>query len=125
MFQQISPEVVGDAFYSKLFSSQPKLRSMFPKNMDEQYTKLVDMLSAIVTRLERMEEVTVEIKAMGRRHAGYGVRPAHYKLVGNALLWTLEKGLGNDWNEQVRSAWTDCYNLLADTMIQAAEEQTV
>jgi hemoglobin-like flavoprotein len=29
------------------------------------------------------------------RHTGYGVKPDHYRLVGNALLWTLEKGLGS------------------------------
>ena len=58
---------------------------------------------------------------MAQRHVGYGVKPAHYKLVGNALLWTLEKGLGDDWTQDVKAAWTACYTILADTMIKSVE----
>ena len=34
----------------------------------------------------------------------YGVLPAHYDVVGQALLATLEGGLGAEWNDQVRRA---------------------
>ena len=34
----------------------------------------------------------------------YGVLPAHYDVVGQALLATLEGGLGAEWNEQARWA---------------------
>ena len=36
----------------------------------------------------------------------YGVLPAHYDVVGQALLATLEGGLGAEWNEQAR--WAPC-----------------
>ena len=115
----IKPEIVADLFYSKLFADTPALRKMFPSKMQEQYQKLMDMLNAIVIRLDRLDELTEEIAAMAQRHEGYGVRPAHYKLVGSAFLWTLQKGLGNEWTEEVKTAWTTCYNLLADTMINS------
>lgn len=117
----IDPVIVGDLFYSKLFMANPSLRNMFPKKMDEQYTKLMDMLSVIIARLDRMDELTEDIAAMARRHVHYGVRPAHYKLVGNALLWTLRQGLGQDWTLDVEQAWTKCYSNLADTMMRATE----
>lgn len=117
----IDPVIVGDLFYSKLFIANPSLRNMFPKKMDEQYTKLMDMLSVIIARLDRMDELNEDIAAMARRHVHYGVRPAHYKLVGNALLWTLRQGLGQDWTLDVEQAWTKCYSNLADTMIRATE----
>lgn len=117
----IDPVIVGDLFYSKLFMANPSLRNMFPKKMDEQYTKLMDMLSVIIARLDRMDELTEDIAAMARRHVHYGVRPAHYKLVGNALLWTLRQGLGQDWTIDVEQAWTKCYSNLADTMMRATE----
>lgn len=119
VFRGINPETVGDLFYSKLFADNKGLRKMFPADMQQQYQKLMDMLNAIVIRLDRLDELTEEIAAMAQRHAGYGVRPAHYKLVGNALLWTLQKGLGDDWNEEVKNAWTTCYKILADTMISS------
>lgn len=121
ILRAIDPAIVGDLFYSKLFMANPSLRNMFPKKMDEQYNKLIDMLSVIIARLDRMDELNDDIAAMARRHVHYGVRPAHYKLVGNALLWTLRQGLGQDWTLDVEQAWTKCYANLADTMMRAAE----
>ncbi len=120
IFRSIDPAFVGDAFYSKLFTDTPALRRMFPKNMDEQYRKLIDMLSTIVSKLDNLNSLTDDIAAMAQRHVQYGVRPAHYKLVGKALLWTLQQGLGSDWTEEVKEAWIKCYTLLSQTMIDAS-----
>lgn len=120
LLRQVDTLLVGDLFYNKLFADTPSLRRMFPKKMDEQYQKLISMLNTIVARLEHMEDLTQEIICMARRHAGYGVRPAHYKMVGNALLWTLQHGLGSDWTPEVKEAWTACYSTLLHTMVQAA-----
>ena len=98
----------------------PALRKMFPHEMNEQYQKLIEMLNAIVGRLDKLEQLSEEIEAMAKRYVDYGVRPSHYKLVGDALLWTLEKGLGDDWNNNVKIAWKTCYSLLAETMIKNA-----
>ena len=119
----IDPAIVGDLFYSKLFMATPSLRNMFPKKMDDQYNKLMDMLSVIIARLDRIDELSADIAAMARRHVHYGVRPAHYKLVGNALIWTLKQGLGQDWTPEVEKAWTKCYSLLSGVMIKAGEKK--
>ncbi len=121
LFRKIDPQIIGDVFYSRLFQQMPSLKAMFRSPMNDQYTKIVDTLSMIVSRLDNLEQITEEITQLAIRHTGYGVRPAHYKLVGDALLWTLEKGLGNDWNEETAGAWSLCYKLLSDTMIQAAD----
>ena len=120
----IDPTIVGDLFYSKLFMANPSLRNMFPKKMDVQYNKLMDMLSVIIARLDRIDELSDDIAAMARRHVHYGVRPAHYKLVGNALLWTLKQGLGQDWTPNVEKAWAECYSLLSGVMMKAAEKNS-
>jgi hemoglobin-like flavoprotein len=122
IFRNIKPIVVGDVFYSKLFMIHPELKKMFPASMDEQYKKLLDMLSLIVARLERLKEVTDDIAALGQRHAGYGVKPEHYEMVGNALLWTLKQGLGSDWTPEVEEAWKSCYAFLSNTMINASKD---
>jgi len=109
---------VADAFYSKLFLDHPQLRRLFPKNMNDQHQKLIDMLTSVVVHLEKMEGIQQEINDMAKRHIEYGVQPKHYQMVGAALLWTLEKGLGSDWNEEVAAAWTACYGLLATQMMQ-------
>lgn len=115
----IPPEVVADTFYSKLFIDHPKLRRLFPKQMDEQYKKLFDMMSSIVVRLDDLENIRQEIIDMGMRHKGYGVQPGHYAMVGEAMLWTLEKGLGADWNAEIADAWLSCYTMIAAMMQEA------
>ena len=52
--------------------------------------------------------------------ATYGVADAHYDTVGAAMLWTLEKGLGDRWAPEVEAAWVAAYTLIADTMRNAA-----
>jgi hemoglobin-like flavoprotein len=123
IFRCIEPRLVGDVFYSKLFMMQSDLRKMFPATMEHQYKKLTDMISTIVARLDKPDEIAEDIAALGRRHAGYGVKPQHYKLVGKALLWTLQQGLGNDWTKEVEAAWIKCYAFLSNTMVTAAMEQ--
>ncbi len=122
LFRNIEPSKVGDLFYSKLFADNPQLRKMFPKDMDQQYTKLIDMITVIVVRLDHLNTLTGEISTMAQRHNDYGVKPEHYILVGNALLWTLEKGLGKDWTDKTKEAWSSCYTTLADTMINAVSK---
>ena len=125
IMQKIDPAIVADVFYSKLFSDKPALRRMFPSKMDQQYRKLIDMLNAIIARLDRLEELKEDIEAMGRRHVGYGVKEQHYKLVGTALLWTLQKGLGADWNAELHEAWISCYNKLSGVMINASQKEPI
>lgn len=120
MFRDISPVLIGDVFYSKLFMAVPKVRSMFHLTTEAQSRKLVEMLNAIVGRLDKLHELSEDIRQLAIRHAGYGVKPDHYVPVGDALLWTLQQGLGKDWNEEVKDAWTTCYRLLSQAMIDAA-----
>jgi hemoglobin-like flavoprotein len=121
LLRGIDPLLIGDVFYGRLFLQEPALRSMFPPEMKGQYQKLVDMLSYIVSKLDRMDQLTEDIRQLAIRHAGYGVKPAHYKLVGDALLWTLGRGLGKDWSPEVESAWKKCYEMLSATMIVSAK----
>ena len=118
-FRNIKPEIVADAFYSKLFLDNPSLRKMFPTDMKGQYEKLIMTFNVVVARLEKLDEWDEDIKAMAVRHKDYGVKPEQYKMVGDALLWTLQQGLGTDWDADTEGAWVKCYTLLSDTMINA------
>jgi hemoglobin-like flavoprotein len=122
MFQKVDAGLIGDVFYSKLFCDNPQLRSMFPFSMKQQHKKLIDMLSVIIAKLDDLSEITADIKIMARRHEGYGVKPQHYRLAGNALIWTLKRGLGGDWNDDLEKAWMAAYTKLAEAMIAAARQ---
>ncbi|HET6721807.1 MAG TPA: hypothetical protein VFH07_03615, partial [Chitinophagaceae bacterium] len=62
IFREIDPVLVGDVFYSKLFFDMPYLEKLFHTPKEEQSRKLIEMLSVIVGRLDRLEELTEEIR---------------------------------------------------------------
>ena len=124
-WQQVVPiaDTAARVFYNRLFEIDPQLRVMFDGvEMKSQRRKLIQALAMAVDRLDRIEELVPVIEALGRRHATYGVSDAHYETVGAALIWTLEKGLGKAWSEEVKAAWTEVYVLLSKVMRTAAAE---
>jgi hemoglobin-like flavoprotein len=81
-------------FYDRLFEIAPQVRSLFPSDMEEQRGKLMATLTAVVGGLTNLPSILPAASALARRHVSYGARAEHYPVVGAALLWTLEKGLG-------------------------------
>jgi hemoglobin-like flavoprotein len=123
-FAAIAP-IADDAavlFYRRLFEIDPSLQGMFRGDMAEQRKKLMQMLTAAVKGLDRLEQLVPVVQELGRRHAAYGILDAHYDTVGGALLWTLEMGLGAQFTAETREAWATVYGLLATTMKEAARE---
>lgn len=123
-FRKIVPiaDQAAALFYARLFELDPGLRPMFRGDMQDQGRKLMAMIATAVSSLERLDQIVPAVRALGRRHTGYGVTEEHYATVGAALLWTLEKGLGPEFTPAVRDAWTSTYSLLANTMIEAQHE---
>ena len=117
----IDPVVVGDLFYNRLFEIAPQVKHMFRSPMPEQSKKLIAMIGYVIAKLDRLEDIIGEVGKLAQRHAGYGVKPEHYTVVGTSLIWTLEKGLGENWNEEVKDAWIKCYTILSDAMISSAD----
>jgi hemoglobin-like flavoprotein len=125
-FKQVQPIAAqaADLFYGRLFEIAPQMRALFPEDLTEQKRKLMAMLGTAVAGLNRTGEIVPAVQALGRRHAGYKVTAEHYKPVGEALIWTLEQGLGDAFTPPVRTAWLEAYTLLASVMKEAAEATT-
>lgn len=121
---KIDMETVGGLFYNRLFELVPEVKPMFSRApIAEQSKKLLTMLSYIISKLNKLEQIMDEVAKLAQRHNKYGVKDEHYAAVGTALLWTLEKGLGEHWNEEVRTAWTEIYITLAGAMMTAQKEE--
>lgn len=120
---KIEIETVGGLFYNRLFEIAPEVKPMFKKTaLPEQSRKLMGMLSYIVSKLDSLDDILDEVTKLAQRHTKYGVKERHYTAVGAALIWTLEKGLGSHWNNEVRLAWIKVYAILSTAMITAQEE---
>lgn len=115
-------ELAAALFYKRLFELDPSLRTLFKGDLKEQGRRLMQMIELAISSLSRLDTIVPAVKALGRRHAAYGVQDEHYATVADALLWTLEQGLGQGFTPEVRLAWTDTYLLLAQTMKAGARE---
>jgi hemoglobin-like flavoprotein len=124
-FELIAPmaDSVAAVFYRRLFELDPGLRAMFPPTLVEQGRKLMQMLDAAIGMLDRPQQLISVLQSLGKRHAGYGVRDEHYDTVGEALLWTLERGLGAVFTSEVKAAWAALYGAVATTMKNAANAE--
>jgi len=122
-FGVVPAEIAAELFYARLFELDPSLRPLFKGDMKAQGRKLMDMIGVAVRGLNDLESIVPAVQELGVRHTGYGVTAGHYDTVGSALLWTLEKGLGAQFTDDVREAWTAAYTLLSTTMIDAAERK--
>ena len=120
-FDKIRPisEKAAKLFYNRLFELDPSLKSLFKGDMKTQGKMLMQMLDYAVTGLDRLDTIILAIQNLGIRHAGYGVKDEYYETVGEALLWTLEQGLGKDFTPDVKDAWVEAYKLLSDIMKSA------
>jgi hemoglobin-like flavoprotein len=107
-------------FYDRLFEVAPQVKAMFPADMTEQRKKLMATLAYVVNGLGNLESVLPAASALATRHVSYGAKKEHYPVVGAALLWTLEKGLGDAWTAELADAWTAAYGTLSGFMISEA-----
>ena len=121
-FAKVAPisDQAAVLFYDRLFEIAPSVKSMFPADMTEQRKKLMATLAVVVNGLGNLESVLPAASALATRHVTYGAKAEHYPVVGAALLWTLEKGLGDAWTPDVADAWTAAYGTLSGFMISEA-----
>jgi hemoglobin-like flavoprotein len=109
-------------FYRRLFEIDPSLRPMFVNDIEQQAKKLIDMLGALIAMLERPLGLDMELRAMGARHAGYGVKDDHYATVAEALLDMLAEVLGDKFTAETKTAWVTLYGAVEATMKRGAHE---
>ena len=108
-------------FYSTLFLTHPETRDMFGMNMAAQRDKLVSALGTVVSNVDTIDQVVPHLQQLGRDHRKFGALREHYPAVGQALLATLEHFSGQHWTPAVAADWSAAYEIVADTMADAAE----
>ena len=124
-FRHVLPiaDTAGLLFYERIFTLAPEARALFGDDIALQASRTMAAIKTAVDGLGDIDHVAPFLIRLGARHVRYGVHPEHFDLVGEALLWTLEQGLGADFTDEVKEAWTTVYTVLAETAIAGSEEQ--
>ena len=125
-FAKVVPirDAAAAIFYDRLFEIAPEVRPLFAGDISDQGAKLMATLGGVVNGLRDMDKIVPVAQSLAIRHVGYGVTPNHYALVGQALLYTLAKGLGDAFDTATRDAWVAAYGTLSAVMIEAAYGET-
>ena len=118
-FQHVLPiaDVAGLLFYERIFTLAPEARALFGDDIALQARRTMAALKTAVDGLDDVEQVAPFLIRLGARHVRYGVQPEHFAIVGEALLWTLEQGLGDQFTPDVRDAWEATYALVESAML--------
>ena len=121
-FQRLGPDLpaVTARFYQEVFQRNPSLRPLFPSDLTELRVKFAQKLSEIVQTMPRLGDLLTHTRALGARHAGYGVRAADYQKVGDSLIAALAGVLGEEFDDATREAWVLAFNIVAETMLEGA-----
>ena len=120
LVEPIAPQAAA-LFYANLFAIDPSVKPLFRGDMIQQGERLMSMIGLAVAKLDQPDVLMPALQGLGQRHAGYGVRDAHYDSVGVALLKTLRQGLGVAFTDEVEEAWMSVYGVIASTMKEAAK----
>ncbi|MBT9315132.1 globin family protein [Leptothoe spongobia] len=123
-FALVAPQAdaLVSTFYDNLFTDYPDAKPLFEHtDMAKQKTMLKGGLVMVVDNLRKPDVLTKALKGLGARHVKYGALPAHYPLVGNSLLKTLEQYAGSAWTADVKQAWVDAYGAITELMLEGAE----
>jgi len=117
-----SSDNVVSHFYAVLFTEYPALRDMFPPMMDGQRDRLFQALVRIVGQADHPDSLADYLRTLGRDHRKFGAQPEHYDMVWRCLISALKRYAGTAWTPDMDAAWLAAYQLIAGTMIEAAEE---
>lgn len=118
-------KTVTTRMYEIMFHKYPQVKAQFHMSAQAngtQPTRLANAVYSYATHIEDLEALNAMIDKIAHRHVNTHVLPEQYPLVGECLLQAIQDVLGDLATEEVMTAWTEAYQLLADVFI-AREQQ--
>ena len=117
-FRHVLPiaDAAGMLFYERVFTLAPGTRGLFADDITPQAARTMAAVKTAVDGLGDLDVVAPFLVRLGARHVRYGVRLEHFEVIGAALLWTLEQGLGEHFTPDVRDAWEAAWGVIAGAM---------
>lgn len=113
---------IGDLCYSRFFELSPEAKDLFPRDMERQRVKLMDMIAALVGSLDQPSLFQSLVTHSGRQHSRLGVQPSQYAALGKALMWSLECKFGASFTPELRESWRILYATVQAEMLRAAAQ---
>lgn len=132
---------VGEILYKHLFRIAPETKKLFPLSVRMRYrewttsveeveddfenspalrnlfAKVVEAVGTAVAGLHNISRLVFELNALGMRHINYNMQEEYFAFGGQALVLTLQDGLGKSLSEEVKQAWISVYEFISANII--------
>jgi len=123
---------VGTLMLKKLFELQPKTKSVFGFDKDQEpevgdkHTSVhahtvVSMFDSVLQMLGPDTELLEDIlKQVGKRHKDFGVSPSYFPYMGQALEYAIQETIGTArFKDEHKEAWDEVYEELSSEILKA------
>ena len=95
---------------------------MFNDDIDQQSCKLAALVTFVVTKLHRLEDIFPDLRNIGFRHKPYHIPVAWYDIVGQCLINAIKDESIASWNNKVEETWLRLYNILKEQILLGQEK---
>lgn len=107
----------AEAFHETLFALAPETRALYRSDLSLQGQMLANRLGVIVAQMHLAEPLRPFVRDLAERHAGYGARPEHFPVVGEALIAAFRRVMGAAFDPATEAAWRKAYGELSAAML--------
>eukprot|EP00927_Polykrikos_kofoidii_P012497 TRINITY_DN15387_c0_g3_i1.p1 TRINITY_DN15387_c0_g3~~TRINITY_DN15387_c0_g3_i1.p1 ORF type:complete len:171 (-),score=39.11 TRINITY_DN15387_c0_g3_i1:279-791(-) len=123
---------VGKILFMKIFKKAPQALQLFSFKAEglndpcklwraggpatKHAAGVVSTVATAVGLLTQLDQLVPILRELGAKHVGYGVVPAHYDVVGEALIESLALALGPNFTPAVKNAYLKVYTTVKMTM---------
>ncbi len=117
---QIAPiaDVAMDTFYATLFKLDKSIANFFEgTDMAAQGSRLAQAIELVIQGLDGQDDLAVQLREIGARHASYGASESDFETVGKALIMTLETGLSGKWTKAHEKSWAKAYTFISAELL--------
>ncbi|KAJ1482253.1 globin-like protein [Baffinella frigidus] len=118
-------ERCGVVWITRMFKMNPHLKNLWADyediNPDDPDLKKCPLMRHFVTTvwnsigkvvcdMDNVDAVIPFLVELGIRHFRYGVKPEHFPLMKDAILWTVKQCLQGIWSQGIEDSWAEAYD---------------
>ena len=113
-------ETLTRHFYERMFRENPEVAPLFNSRNQQggtQQRALAGAICAFAANVDRLEVLGAAVEGIAQKHAGLGILPEHYPIVGANLLASIQEVLEIPETHEIIGAWAQAYGFLANILM--------
>ncbi len=118
-------ETLTRHFYKRMFAHNPEVIPFFNpvhQMLGVQQKALAEAICAYAANIDNLEVLSNAVELIAQKHSSLQIRPEHYPIVGENLVFSIREVLGEVASSEVIEAWSEAYEFLAGILINREEQ---